>query len=84
VRLALARFAQDTRELVVEPAQDFLVVGQPDPLLGPLGASVEPVLEDLADMLGVKVELEVAANDLGHPLGRPQLVAPAMRGRPIE
>jgi hypothetical protein len=69
--MALACFAQDTRELVVEPAQDFLIIGQPDPLLRPLGASVQAPLEHLADMLGVEVAMEGAANDLGHPLGRP-------------
>jgi hypothetical protein len=84
VRIALACCAQDARELVVEPAQDFLVIGQPDPLLRPLGASVEPPLEHLADVLGVEVAMEVAANDLGHPLGRPQLVAPAVRGGTVE
>lgn len=71
MRSALARLAQDARELLVEPAQRLLVVGQLDPLLGPLGASVEAVLEDLADVLGVEVDMEVAADDLRYPIGGP-------------
>ena len=84
MRIALAGFAQDARELLVEPAQNVLVLGQVDPLLGPLGASVESPLEDLSHVLGVEAKMEMAADDLGHPLGSPEFVGPAVRGRTVE
>ena len=69
--VALPRFGEDTRELLGQPARDLRVVA----LLGPdvrlLAASVEAALEELADVLGVEGDAEVAADDLGDARGGP-------------
>ena len=69
---------QDARERLLPPALDLLVVALGGPVLGLLGASVEALFEDLADVLGVVGEAEVAADDRGDALGRPQLGGPAV------
>jgi hypothetical protein len=68
---ALPRLVEDAREVLGQPARDLRVVA----LLGPdvrlLAASVEAALEELADVLGVEGDAEVAADDLGDARGGP-------------
>ena len=60
--VALLGLGEDARELVVEPAQDGLVVVAAGAVLGLLTASVEAALEDLADVLGVEADAEMATD----------------------
>lgn len=74
----------DAGELLVQPALDLGRVALPGLGLRPLGASVQPVLEDLADVLGVEADAEVALDEGRDALGGPQGIGPAVGGGACE
>ena len=76
--VALFGLGQDARELVVEPAQDGLVVVAAGTVLRLLTASVEAAFEDLADVFGVIGDTEVPLDQDGDAGGGPQFGGPAV------
>ena len=63
---------------------DLLVVALLGLLLRLLAAPVQPPPDHLADVLGVVVDAEVAADHLGDPVGAPQVVVPAVGLGPLQ
>jgi hypothetical protein len=47
-------------------------------LLRPLAAPVQPLADDLADMLDMVLDAEVAADDHSDSVGRPEVIVPAV------
>jgi hypothetical protein len=74
--------AADAAE-VAQPALDLLVVALLGRGVGPLRASVQAALEQLADVFGVEGDVEVAADHLGDALDGPEAVGPAMGPGPL-
>jgi hypothetical protein len=78
VGLASAGPADDFGQFLTPSVVDGNRVSLFGLLLRLLATPVEPKLDDLADMLGVVADAEVAADHLGDPCGGPQLGPPAV------
>lgn len=82
--LALFGLLEDLGEVLTPSVVDLLDVALLGLLLGLLAAPTQPMPEDRADVLDVIGDGEVAADHLGHSLGRPQDVGPAVFGGPLK
>jgi hypothetical protein len=78
VGLAAAGPADDLGQFLTPSVVDGNLVTFPGLLLRLLATPVEPKLDDLADVLGVVTDAEMAADHLGDPRGGPQLGPPAV------
>jgi hypothetical protein len=78
VGLAAAGSADDLGQFLTPSVVDGNRVTLLGLLLRLLATPVEPTLDDLADVLGVVTDAEMAADHLGDPCGGPQLGPPAM------
>jgi hypothetical protein len=76
--LAAAGSADDLGQFLTPSVVDGNRVALLGLLLRLLATPVEPTLDDLADVLGVITDAEMATDHLGDPCSRPQLGPPAM------
>ena len=76
--LAAAGSADDLGQFLTPSVVDGDLVTLPGLFLRLLATPVEPKLDDLADVLGVITDAEMATDYLGDPCSRPQLGPPAM------
>lgn len=67
---------EDPGQFLTPSVGDRLGVALLGLLLGLLAAPVQPPSGDLADVLGVVPDAEVAPDHLGDPVGTPQVVVP--------
>src|ERR1043165_1296674 len=65
--LALPRFSEDSRQLIIFPAFDLLVIAFASFAFGFLTGPMQALLENLADVLGMVVDVEVLPDQPGHP-----------------
>ena len=70
----LPSLSKDTRKFIGFPAFDLFIVVFPSTLLGLVTGPVQAILEEFADMLGVKRNAEVPVNKGGHPSSRPEFI----------
>ena len=74
----------DPGRLLGPPMGDRLPVALLGLLLRLLAAPVQPPPDDLADVLGVVLDAEVAADQFGDPAGAPEVVVPAVGLGPLQ
>ena len=77
------RLPDDPRELIPDPPLDLLVVALAGMPTGLLAGPAEALGEEAEDVVGVVDATEVTGDQRRHAGGRPQLVRPAVRLRPL-